>query len=43
MLFVMVTSLDGNSLLLTGPPHRQGEVAETCARLPAEDGICSKS
>src|SRR5579859_188444 len=28
--------------LLTGPPHRQGEVAEYCARLPTEDGIPSE-
>ena len=30
------------SFLLTGLPHRQGEVADTNARLPTEDGIGSK-
>jgi hypothetical protein len=42
MLVFTVTSLI-TSFLLTGVPYRQGEIAKSCPRLPAHDGIFSKS
>src|SRR5579872_2390447 len=35
--------LSSRLFLPTGPSHRQGEVGEGNARLPAKDGICTES